>query len=119
VGGRFRNFALQGLDGVRVRHADLHAAWKRDGRPKEFDVGTELVADGATDAEVEEQKAQIEVIKKLLATRRQSNLATQAVSHRGATVRLLPMRYLFANLRRRRVDIRVLVNWSRRPDLNG
>ena len=56
---------LQGLDGARARHAELHAAWQRDGRPKEFDVGAELVADGATDAEVEEQKAQVEAIKKL------------------------------------------------------
>jgi hypothetical protein len=44
---------LQGLNGARARHAKAHAAWKRDGRPKDFDVPAELAADGATDAEVE------------------------------------------------------------------
>lgn len=56
---------LQGLDGARARHARLHAAWQRDGRPKAFDVGGELAADGATRAEVEEQKVQIDAIKRL------------------------------------------------------
>ena len=61
---------LQGLDGARARHAELHAAWQRDGRPKEFNVGVELTADGATDAEIERQKAQIEAIKKLFEPKR-------------------------------------------------
>jgi len=57
---------LRGLEGARTRHAEMHAAWQRDGRPKDFDVAAELAADGATDAEVEEQKAQIDAFKKLL-----------------------------------------------------
>ena len=56
---------LEGLERARERHAKLHAAWQRDGRPKEFDVGAELAVDGVTDAEVEEQRAHIEMIKKL------------------------------------------------------
>ncbi len=56
---------LQGLDGARARHAEAHATWQRDGRPKDFDVTAELAVDGATHAEVEEQKAQIDAIKKL------------------------------------------------------
>lgn len=58
--------ALEGLEGARARHAKLHAAWQRDGRPKQFDVGVELAVDGVTDAEVEVQKAQIEMIKQHL-----------------------------------------------------
>ena len=56
---------LEGLERARARHAELHAAWQRDGRPKEFDVSAELAVDGLTDAEVEKQRAQLEMIKRL------------------------------------------------------
>ena len=58
-------FVLLGLEGARRRHAELHATWQRNGRPEDFDVATELAADGATVAEIERHKAEIERLRNL------------------------------------------------------
>lgn len=62
--------ALHGLVSARARHAELHAAWQRDGRPKDFDVNAELTIDGASDAEVKRQKAGLEAIKRLFESKK-------------------------------------------------
>jgi hypothetical protein len=63
-------FAGRARRRARARHAKLHAAWERDGRPKEFDVSVELAVDGVIDAEVEKQRSQIEMIKRLFGDKR-------------------------------------------------
>jgi hypothetical protein len=62
--------ALYGLDRARARHAEFHATWQRDGRPKEFDVNAEHAIDGASDAEIEREKVGLEAIMKLFRSKK-------------------------------------------------
>jgi len=57
---------IGGLVYARQRHALAHAAWQRDGRPKEWDVDTELAIDGISGADAEAHKAGIDAIRRLV-----------------------------------------------------
>lgn len=62
--------AIRGLEGARRRHAALHAAWQRDGRPTDFDIDLELAADGISGEEADEHKAEIETIRKVFESKK-------------------------------------------------
>jgi hypothetical protein len=42
-----------------------HAAWRRDGRPQDFDVDVDFAAGGVTGEDAEDHKADIDAIRKL------------------------------------------------------
>ena len=55
---------LFGLDVARARHASRHDAWRRDGRPREFGLASELSTDVTAAADVEEQTTKNDGLKK-------------------------------------------------------
>ena len=50
---------LKGLSHARQRHADAHAKWQREGRPKEYDLASEMRLDGKEPVSEEELQAQV------------------------------------------------------------